>query len=503
MHPQRSVITRALGAGPSSRSTRASSQVRDGDVLLLCSDGLSRLVGDEAIARLLERRTARRRRCDGLVRAANDAGGDDNVTAVAFRHRAAIRACRARPCRPAAPDRGRSRPLGHAHRGRRACRRSGCRPPEPPARAARPLDAPPATADDRWRSRPFVLVVAALRSARVGGLYWAHFVGVDPATGERRRLPGRARSSIDSGHHLYRLVSRSSVLGHDAAARASASDLFDHTLRSSSDADAASCGSCRRPSPDAGASAHGAQPRARQPALPRRPHGCGLHGGARRALGRDLVDVARVRRRSSSRSSWSRTSRCACDCRRPIPTCCRSSGILASVGLCEIYRIRPALARDQALWMAIGVAVFVAVLVLLPRLPRARALPLPAAARSRSGCSRHDPVVLRDRHRDQRRARVDPRRRPLVPAGRAREGTARPVPGRLPARASRAARADADARARASGCRRCGSSRPLLAMLGAALLLLVAMNDFGTSLLFFGVFVAHACTSRRDASPTP
>ena len=41
-------------------------------------------------------------------------------------------------------------------------------------------------------------------------------------------------------------------------------------------------------------------------------------------------------------------------------------GILASLGLCEIYRIRPALARDQALWMAIGVAVFVGVLVLLP-----------------------------------------------------------------------------------------------------------------------------------------
>jgi hypothetical protein len=41
-------------------------------------------------------------------------------------------------------------------------------------------------------------------------------------------------------------------------------------------------------------------------------------------------------------------------------------GILASVGLCEIYRIRPALARDQALWMGIGVGVFVAVLVFLP-----------------------------------------------------------------------------------------------------------------------------------------
>ena len=60
-------------------------------------------------------------------------------------------------------------------------------------------------------------------------------------------------------------------------------------------------------------------------------------------------------------------------------------GILASVGLCEIYRIRPALARDQALWIAIGVAVFVAVARAAARLPRARALPLPVRrARARA-----------------------------------------------------------------------------------------------------------------------
>src|SRR4051794_38887188 len=41
-------------------------------------------------------------------------------------------------------------------------------------------------------------------------------------------------------------------------------------------------------------------------------------------------------------------------------------GILASLGLCEIYRIRPALALDQALWIAIGVGAFVATLVVLP-----------------------------------------------------------------------------------------------------------------------------------------
>ena len=53
MHPQRSVITRALGAGPELEVDTSVVQVRDGDVLLLCSDGLSGLIGDEAIGRLI------------------------------------------------------------------------------------------------------------------------------------------------------------------------------------------------------------------------------------------------------------------------------------------------------------------------------------------------------------------------------------------------------------------------------------------------------------------
>ena len=119
-------------------------------------------------------------------------------------------------------------------------------------------------------------------------------------------------------------------------------------------------------------------------------------------------------------------------------------GILASLGLCEIYRIRPALARDQALWMAIGVARVRGGARAAPRLPRARALPLPERRAGRSACSRSRSLLVRDPHGDQRRARLDPRRRPLVPAGRARQDLPRPLPRRLPARAPRAAGADAD-----------------------------------------------------------
>ena len=85
MHPQRSVITRALGAGPELEVDTSVVQVRDGDVLLLCSDGLSGLIGDEAIGRLIGGGGRLDEAVRRLVRAANDAGGDDNVTAVAFR----------------------------------------------------------------------------------------------------------------------------------------------------------------------------------------------------------------------------------------------------------------------------------------------------------------------------------------------------------------------------------------------------------------------------------
>ena len=85
VHPQRSVITRALGAGPELDVDTSVVALREGDVLLLCSDGLSGLVGDLAIANLLGGGGSLADGVRRLVRAANDAGGDDNVTAVAFR----------------------------------------------------------------------------------------------------------------------------------------------------------------------------------------------------------------------------------------------------------------------------------------------------------------------------------------------------------------------------------------------------------------------------------
>jgi PPM family protein phosphatase len=84
-HPQRSVITRALGTDPDVDVDSFSVESKPGDLFLLCSDGLSSMVGDETILEVTEQRrddldaTAKE-----LVSAANRRGGEDNITVVLF-----------------------------------------------------------------------------------------------------------------------------------------------------------------------------------------------------------------------------------------------------------------------------------------------------------------------------------------------------------------------------------------------------------------------------------
>jgi serine/threonine protein phosphatase PrpC len=84
-HPHRSVITRALGTEAEVEVDTRVVELAPGDLVLLCSDGLSAMVRDDEIARLLDASG-----CDPyvaaetLVRAANAAGGEDNVTVVVF-----------------------------------------------------------------------------------------------------------------------------------------------------------------------------------------------------------------------------------------------------------------------------------------------------------------------------------------------------------------------------------------------------------------------------------
>ena len=84
-HPQRSVITRALGTEPDVEIDTFTVEGRAGDLYLLCSDGLSSMVEDAGILEVLEgRRGSLDAAARELVRAANRSGGEDNITVVCF-----------------------------------------------------------------------------------------------------------------------------------------------------------------------------------------------------------------------------------------------------------------------------------------------------------------------------------------------------------------------------------------------------------------------------------
>jgi protein phosphatase len=84
-HPQRSVITRAVGTDPDVDVDSFVVDTQDGDVFLICSDGLTDMVDDAGILATVERH---RDNLDSLtkqlVTAANRGGGEDNITVVAF-----------------------------------------------------------------------------------------------------------------------------------------------------------------------------------------------------------------------------------------------------------------------------------------------------------------------------------------------------------------------------------------------------------------------------------
>jgi protein phosphatase len=84
-HPQRSIITRALGLEARVQTDSHTWPARDGDVYLLCSDGLTSMVPEERVADILGRAAPLPDAGRALVDAANAAGGRDNITVVLFR----------------------------------------------------------------------------------------------------------------------------------------------------------------------------------------------------------------------------------------------------------------------------------------------------------------------------------------------------------------------------------------------------------------------------------
>jgi serine/threonine protein phosphatase PrpC len=85
VHPQRSVITRALGTDPDVDVDTFAVDVQPGDIFLLCSDGLSGMVSDKTILSIVrDNRRDLQAAAKALIAAANRGGGDDNITVVVF-----------------------------------------------------------------------------------------------------------------------------------------------------------------------------------------------------------------------------------------------------------------------------------------------------------------------------------------------------------------------------------------------------------------------------------
>jgi len=84
-HPQRSIITRALGPEPSVEVDTYTLAGRDGDVFLICSDGLTSMISDDEVTSILRSAASLDEAAEALVLAANQSGGKDNITVILFR----------------------------------------------------------------------------------------------------------------------------------------------------------------------------------------------------------------------------------------------------------------------------------------------------------------------------------------------------------------------------------------------------------------------------------
>lgn len=82
LHPRRNLILRSLGTDPHVEVDLFVEPLQPGDRLLLCSDGLSGPVPDEALAHLSSRESNVDRACRAMIDAANQAGGSDNISVV-------------------------------------------------------------------------------------------------------------------------------------------------------------------------------------------------------------------------------------------------------------------------------------------------------------------------------------------------------------------------------------------------------------------------------------
>ncbi|MCL0047602.1 Stp1/IreP family PP2C-type Ser/Thr phosphatase [Dehalococcoidia bacterium] len=81
VHPNRNVITRAIGIHPTVEVDTTAMPIQEGDTLLICSDGLNSMIDDDKIKTILKSNQIDEV-CQELIKGANDSGGHDNTTVI-------------------------------------------------------------------------------------------------------------------------------------------------------------------------------------------------------------------------------------------------------------------------------------------------------------------------------------------------------------------------------------------------------------------------------------
>jgi PPM family protein phosphatase len=244
--PRRSIITRALGPEPTVEVETVTYPAKDGDVYLLCSDGLTGMVSEERVAEILRGRSSLQQAARELVNEANAGGGKDNITVVLFKLADEEAAGEAEesdtlsgtdvlPPQPAPrPDPGGDTTVI-------ASAPSAVRSPQqstaPPAEERPPPPPPPAGRRGRshWPLAAAVVLIIVLAAG--GGLYAAsrelYFVGTDDngLVTMYRGVP----YNLPLGIKLYTEQYESSVPAAALPARQRHA-VLDHRLRSRGDA---------------------------------------------------------------------------------------------------------------------------------------------------------------------------------------------------------------------------------------------------------------------------
>jgi len=221
-HPHRSILTRALGVDPAVHVDEGVLEVRAGDRLLLCTDGLTGMLPEDRIREVLEGEPDPQAVADRLVGEANAAGGVDNITVVLLDLEEGSEHDPPAETTVALGERG----AGARTDGGDERRAEGVAPAPPVRRAAGPTR-PEARAPARGRTRRLVgsaIAVAAIVLALIGVRLFLDsqwFVGIsDGQVAIFRGVPAEV-----AGFELHSVVVETPIDAEDAMALALYRDL--------------------------------------------------------------------------------------------------------------------------------------------------------------------------------------------------------------------------------------------------------------------------------------